>query len=212
MKLFGVESILVLSPHKDDEVLGCGGTLLQHFGTTHVLYFNTIHPNVNQTVYDAECKAVVEMLKATCSFAMYSKTNALESFPISRHVTEIETTIKLFKPETILIPFPSYNQDHRRVFEAAITASRIHDINPLVNNVLVYEQPETIQTNRISPQFVPNVFVPIDIDKKIALYELYASQVREHRSKDHLRFLAGVRGMQAGVPYAEAFMALRIII
>ena len=72
----------------------------------------------------------------------------------------------------------------------------------------VVEQPETQQT--FNRQFIPQLFIPIDIEKKIALYNLYESQVRGHRSFDHLRHLAGVRGMQCNVPYAEAFQVMRL--
>jgi hypothetical protein len=39
-----------------------------------------------------------------------------------------------------------------------------------------------------------------------------ASQVRPFRSPEHLRALAAVRGGEIGAEYAEAFMALRMVV
>src|SRR3990167_6028863 len=136
--------------------------------------------------------------------------NHLEDFPITNHITEIENTINALEPDTLFVPFPDQNEDHRRVFEAAITASRPHDKNFYIKNVLAYEQPCTLQTNRLGLSFVPQYFVPIDIEKKLELYQLYASQVKPYRSLDHVRALATIRGMQCNAPFAEAFSVVRL--
>lgn len=203
--------VLLLSPHRDDEVLGCGGTLDKlSKANVCIFYFNSVHPGVSSSTYDAEAWKLQERLGCEVRYSAYQKVNKLDVFPISNYITEIENTINDFKPDTLLIPFPSYNQDHRVVFEAAITASRPHDINHYVKNVLVYEQPETIQTNRLEPRFVPHVFMPININKKLELYKIYLSQQREHRSTVHIISLAALRGSQCNRPYAEAFMTVRV--
>jgi hypothetical protein len=45
--------------------------------------------------------------------------------------------------------------------------------------------------------------------EKRLLYHIYASQVRRHRSDEHLMAIARIRGMQADVDDAEAFEVLR---
>lgn len=203
--MFG--KILVLSPHRDDEVLGMGGTLLQHGKKIHIFYFNKTHPNVDQYVYDIEAERVAKQLNASVSYSNFPRVNRLDTVPISEYITELEKLINKYKPKSIFIPCPDYNQDHRVVYNAAMTALRTHDKNWYVKNVYLYEQPETHTPAYTT--FTPHLFVPIDIDWKIDLYLMYASQVREHRSTWHLRMMAGMRGMQCNQEYAEAFQIIR---
>jgi len=201
-----LDRVLCLAPHKDDECLGCGGTLLR-CDTLHIMYFNDVHPDVPQKKYNEEAENVKVALGCTTSYSKYRKVNRLDQFPVADFITEIEDTINEFKPTTVLVPFTSYNQDHRVVVDAAITAVRIHDRNFIVRNVLFYEQPETHTPAYAA--FVQSFFVPIGIEAKLALFRIYESQQRGHRTEDHLKALAIFRGMQAGVPYAEAFMPMR---
>lgn len=209
MNNFG--KILVIVPHRDDEALGLGGLLTQYDpDLIHLRYYNSVHPNVDPQRYDQEALAVSSYLGCETSYCLLQDTNHLDHFPIAEFVSDIEETLNYIIPQTVFVPFPSYNQDHRVLFEAAITATRIHDVNCFPKNVLVYEQPETQQTNRLEPQFRPEVFVEIDIDEKLKLYEFYQSQQRAHRDLGHIKALARVRGMQCGSRYAEAFHVVRM--
>jgi len=203
-----LDNILVLVPHQDDECLGLGGTLMQA-GKIWLHYYNDIHPNVPIKQYDQEAKNVQKMLRSEVSYSDYRNVNHLAEFPLPAFIAEIEDLINDIEPDTIFIPNPSYNQDHRTVYDAAITAVRIHDINYVVPNVLLYEQPET--HTPAYKEFTPHMFVPIDIEEKLTLYGLYESQVRGHRSFEHVRALARVRGMQCGEDFAEAFQVIRMM-
>jgi N-acetylglucosamine malate deacetylase 1 len=108
-----------------------------------------------------------------------------------------------------------YNQDHRAVHSAALIALRPHDTNFAVSNVLLYEQVHVTlwpysEDNLRSVSFNPAYHVPIDIERKIAAYQLHASQVRAMRSPDMLRTLARWRGHQSGCEFAEGFQVLRL--
>ena len=114
----------------------------------------------------------------------------------------------------VLIPYPSYNQDHRAVYDAALVALRHHDTNHFVKKVLVFEQPHSFlwdYNHNISGSFKPNYYKKLDIENKIESYKLLESQVRGHRSPEILRTLAKLRGMQSGFDYAEAFQIIRWI-
>lgn len=204
------ENILILSPHPDDETLGVGGLLTsEQVLQAHVRYFNCVHPAVDYKVYFQENIAVVQAGNFETSMSPLVGVNKLDRYPIAELVDDIEKTINTVKPKTLLIPHPSYNQDHRVIFAAALTAARIHDTNFIVPNILTYEQPETHTPS--FEEFVPHVFTPIDITKKLNLFRLYQSQQRGHRSDEHLRAMAVMRGMQCGFPFAEAFHIVRMI-
>jgi LmbE family N-acetylglucosaminyl deacetylase len=203
--------VLIISPHRDDEVLGCGGLIGKlPPEDLHIRYYNTVHPLVEQSEFDAENNLFIKRVGCKTSTYQYGTVNELDQTPVVSLIKDLERTIFHLKPDTVLVAHPSYNQDHRHLFEALITATRVHDVNYYVKNILTYEQPETLQTNRLCQEFVPHIFVPIDIENKVRLYKIYGSQQRLHRSPMHLRALAKVRGMQCSEDHAEAFMVVRI--
>lgn len=195
---------LILSPHVDDDVLGCASFLNQQ---AHVVYVGVEdRPDVSR-------HRRLEELRAVAGVAGFS-WDVLE-FGVNRYrcadlVQPIEEAVDRLRPTTILIPQPSYNQDHRAVHDAAIVASRPHDRNWLVNTVLLYEQPHSVMWKH-GGEHEPNSFCEIDIAKKLALYKLHRSQVRGHRSPEVVESLARLRGAQIGVPYAEGFYVKRQI-
>jgi|TARA_R110000824_G_scaffold16161_1_gene67265 LmbE family N-acetylglucosaminyl deacetylase len=204
---------LVISPHIDDEILGCGGILDKD---TFVVYcgFDETHikgewvrerPDTNTRL--KELNKVQSLLKFKYEI-LFNKVNHYVEQDL---ISSFEKAINEIKPEQIYIPNPSYNQDHKTVYDAAMVALRPHDLNHFVSKVLIYEQPQVYLWNNTSREFKPNYFVPIDINKKIKAYKLMATQVRTFRSPEMLRALALLRGGQCNFKYAEGFEIIRWI-
>lgn len=198
---------LIFAPHMDDEVLGCGGLLSDPGGSKHVHFLTDAHPILGNVSRD-ECQQVAAHNGHTISWDGFT-ANILHTEPIVRLINVMEATITRHRPDTVLLPFPDYNQDHRTVHAAGLTAVRPHDENHYVNNVLLYEMPCTHQGTYTQP-FRPAVFLPINVEAKVELYELYASQVRNHRSCDTVRAIAAFRGMQCHKQFAEAYQVVRV--
>jgi len=197
-------STLILSPHVDDEVLGCFAFLN---GQTHVLYGGVEErPAIPRTTRLEELNNSSRQL----GFSWTMLKNTVNDYVASALITPMERVINLYQPQTVLIPEPSYNQDHRAFFDAGLVATRPHDTLWMVPEVLIYEQPHSVMWPH-SQQPLHNFFIPIDIKSKLSAYALYASQVRMHRSPETVSALAALRGAQAGVSHAEAFQARRII-
>jgi len=208
-----LNKILILSPHMDDEVLGCGGLISKtNKDNLHIHYFNKKHATVDDKIYSEENGKLLDAVGCACSFSNKFVVNRLDEVPILKIIYEIENLINILKPDTLLIPYPSYNQDHRKIYQASLTAARPHDVNFFVKKILIYEQPETQQSIGVCSGFKPLVFTPIDIEKKIELYSYYKSQVREHRSIKAIKSLAYLRGSQSNCEYAEAFQVLRWVL
>ena len=202
---------LVISPHIDDEVLGCGGILDKD---TFVLYCGVENRYVNGDMSISVVTRINELKKVSkfLNFDFKLLDNKVNNFQLKDLIGEFEEVISRLKPQQIYIPYPSYNQDHRIVYEASLIATRPHDINFFVKKVLVYEQPHVFfwdKTHNINSGFVPNYFIPIDINKKIKAYELIKTQVRSFRSSENLKSMANLRGTQSNNEYAEAFQILR---
>lgn len=196
----------MLSPHRDDEVLGCGG-MLGKADKSLIAYFNSQHPIADQERYNAEAHLIKVITGAEVFYCPYQAVNNLHDFPLTHFITFIEDLINAKRPTTIFIPDNSRNQDHQVIYQAAMVAIRPHDTNWFVPNVLIYEQHEYM-----TPTFIPQVFVPIDIEYKMKLFNTYQTQHRGHRKADHVKHLAGLRGSQCNAEFAEAFMVHRITI
>tara|TARA_B100001094_G_C18189640_1_gene806210 strand:+ start:1986 stop:2612 length:627 start_codon:yes stop_codon:yes gene_type:complete len=200
---------IVLSPHVDDEVLGCGGILNEN---TFVIYCGLDESHIKEDWVKERPKKEDRMseLNSVVSITNHSYKildNKVNHYKLQNLINSFEKYINDYKPSEIYIPHPSYNQDHRVVYEAALTALRPHDINHFVKKVFIYEQPHMLFWD--DKDFEPNYFTPIDIERKIKLYELMETQVRNFRSVEHIRAIAKLRGGQSNYEYAEAFKILR---
>ena len=119
----------------------------------------------------------------------------------------MEDYIEKLHPDLIFVNFfDDTHQDHRRVNQAVLSATRY------VKNVLFYEVPTT-------SNFVPDVFVDISetLAGKIRALEAHQSQVMKTNIEDLsiveiARSAATFRGIQGRVKYAEAFSALRLFL
>jgi LmbE family N-acetylglucosaminyl deacetylase len=198
---------LIISPHVDDEVLGCGGIL----NNTHVVLHcglseNQLHGknNFSREFRLAEFKEIEAL--TGCSSKLLD--HPVNNYSCNELIKDFEEIINTIKPDKLYLASPSYNQDHKAAYDAALIALRPHDINFFVKKVLVYEQPQDFWDSG-RPEFKPNYFIPINIDKKTELYKKLNSQVRGHRSTDHIKTIAKLRGMQINVDYAESFEILR---
>lgn len=200
-----VESpVVVLSPHVDDEALGCFAFLGP---TTHVV-FGGIEDRPSIEVRTEELRASAQAL----GFSYEDLAQPVNNFAPNALIALFEAAINERKPNTVLLPAPSYNQDHRAFYEAGLIALRPHDQNHRVDRVLIYEQPHSLIWPITNESFRPSVFAPIDAEAKVAAYERYGSQVRGHRSPETVRALATFRGAHIGEPAAEAFELLRQVV
>jgi LmbE family N-acetylglucosaminyl deacetylase len=193
---------LVIAPHIDDEVVGCGGILDKD---TYVYFCGVdwFH-EITQEERLNEAKDVSKFFGYKYEVNMLSVVNEYDS---NSFINIFQKLINEQTPEGVYIPYPSYNQDHRAIYDAAMIALRPHDRNFFVKKVLVYEGMGSFQWYQQAYEI--NGFVKIDIDKKIEGYNRHVSQVRGHRSADHIRALAKLRGSQVGVDYAEGYMIKR---
>jgi N-acetylglucosamine malate deacetylase 1 len=185
---------LIIAPHADDETLGCAGVLGKD---SWVL------------ICSLETKRLGELITASNNIEyQFVIGEGIENIlTIDYLVSEIEIWINSLKPDMIFIPHPGYHQDHQVAYHASLAALRPHEYNFFVKKVLVYEGiHDFLWTNE---DFIPNYFIPIDIEKKIQAFSYYKSQMQEHRSLESIRQLAALRGKQANISYAEAYRIVR---
>lgn len=199
---------LIIAPHIDDDILGCGGVLGED---SLVVYcgIDDFHV-VSRDERIQEAQAAADLLGHSFKILHGNRVNHYDNSLID----QISKQINIFKPDQVYIPYPSYNQDHRTTYQCSLIALRPHDINYFVKEVLIYEQPHVYMwdfTHDMDCVFKPNCFVKIDIDKKISAYECMKSQVRSFRSVDMVTSLAVLRGSQSNLKHAEAFKIIRSV-
>jgi LmbE family N-acetylglucosaminyl deacetylase len=196
---------LVVSPHADDEVLGCTAALGPD---AHVLYIGVDEFHV---VTAAERRDEIAAVAKEADFSWQMGSFRVNHYheDIAGIIGLIESVIATIRPRRLFGPIPSYNQDHRTVWRAVQTATRRHDTNFFVPEIYLYEEPDNFLDSTYS--FTPRMFLPIDMDRKLILNSTHMSQVRGHRSPEILATMAKVRGLQSGLPSAEAFEVVRLV-
>ncbi|XDZ70401.1 PIG-L deacetylase family protein [Alphaproteobacteria bacterium LSUCC0744] len=217
---------LVVAPHADDELLGCGGTLLRRVdegGTVAWLLMTEITEEAGWAVEKiqqraAEIERVSEGLQVARNhfYALGFPTTELERIPMHTLVRKISEVFANFKPDEVLLPYAGdVHSDHRVTFEAASACTKWFRYLS-VKRVLAYETPSETDfgIDPRDPGFKPNVFVDVSdqIERKIELTKIYTSEMGQFpfpRSEKALIALAQLRGSQAGFEAAEAFMLLR---
>lgn len=198
---------LIVSPHMDDEMLGCY-SVITGGEPTDILYVTKGHADPDKHILvQAECR-MVGMDYGVVQEFWDMLPNVVEC--TGQSVARAERLLYDRDYRTVYIPHPDYNQDHRAVYEIFRTALRVNDMGPQPNRVLTYEQPCTQQT--MHNDFTPQYFRQINgVQKGIDFSLIYKSQNRGHRHAGHIENLAFMRGDMIGHPAAEAFEVLRWI-
>jgi LmbE family N-acetylglucosaminyl deacetylase len=219
--------VLVLAPHPDDDVLGCGG-MLARFGEEGHETFVAIVTRGDAGMFDP---AVIEQgrqeaLEAHRALAVH-RTVFMEGFPAAlldtvpqAHLVEaFRRLLRDIAPDVLLIPFAGdLHRDHRIVFETALASARPDGI-PGVRSVLAYETLSQTNWNApfLTPSFVPTVYLDVShvLDRKLKAMSCFRTQIRpfpHERSLEAIEALARFRGSTVGAAAAEAFVLIRSIV
>ena len=222
------EKLLVIAPHSDDEVLGCGGLISKikkSGGNVFVLIFNLGFEKDDTPESQQKRKNEVENAMKILNVDDYHLVHTtpdgnrdLDARPLHSLIEIIESTshvsLEKISPTIVAIPtIYSHHQDHVHVHNACIAALRPIS-TPVANVVLSYEAPEHSRWSA-SGIFEPNFFVDIDdvIDKKIEAFLQYESQIRPGgRDADSIRNQAKYRGEEVGKKLCEAYYSHRFIL
>jgi len=222
-----VSIVLVISPHPDDETLGCGGTLLRHRtenDEVHWLIMTTISEKAGYS-HDrvVSRKKEIENVASIYGFASVCQTDfittQLDEVPKNKLVNEVSIVINMVKPDTVYVPFRNdVHSDHEAVFDAVASCTKSFRY-PSIRRVRAYE---TLSETEfcIRPDaagFKPNLWVDISdhLEEKIDIMQIYTGEMDEHpfpRSERNIRALATLRGATAGVDAAESFISLKEIV
>ena len=218
-------NILVIAAHPDDEILGCGATILKHSSKGDIVKVVIMATGLTSRG-DASAENLLE-LKESASKASNllgvsemvfcdKKDNMMDSEPILYIVKDIENIIIKFEPDIIYTHFYSdLNIDHQLISEAVQIAARPMPGKKFIE-IRLFEVLSSTEWGRNigKSNFNPNLYIDVssEMHKKIEALEIYKSEMRNSphpRSYRIVRSLAEVRGSECGMESAEAFFILR---
>lgn len=211
------KKIMVIAPHADDEVLGCGGYLLHNKGCQILIVIATIGGKDKRQHYDTrirEFSNVCDELGAKGVVLYQDKDAELDTVSSFKLTTKLDKWIDSFKPTEIFINALSRHQDHIKLYNCAMASLRLREgYSP--EKVFLYEYPFSVQTyNRPNGGKVYHDITDV-IDKKVELFELYSSQVKSSPSplNEHgIKTLAAIRGLECGCDYMEMFYLQKMVL
>jgi LmbE family N-acetylglucosaminyl deacetylase len=109
---------LIVAPHCDDEVLGCGGLLAKYPEQCEVLVL--VKPTETRL---REHKASRELLGYnTTHFLSLPDGNLQES--MMDIVDRLDQVVRMTRPQEMYLPYPDLHQDHIATYEAGMRAAR----------------------------------------------------------------------------------------
>lgn len=224
-----MKTILVFAAHPDDEMLGCGATLLNYVKKGYKIksfFFgdgessrNVNKRNLSKLISEREQQAILVSKKAKFEKPDFRRfpDNRLDMIPILDIVKYIELKIKKYKPEIIFTHFENdLNIDHQITHKAVMTATRPLS-RTFVKKIYSFEIPSSTDFSFVRDKkrfFNPNFYVKVDktIQKKLNLLKIYKEEIKKWphpRSIKSIKNLAMYRGSQIGTKYAEAFLLIR---
>src|SRR5258708_3986374 len=126
--------ILIVAPHADDEVLGCGGLMARRAREGHVVDVAiatlgglavpgrvATHPDVRRReLYDA-----AEILGANEPTVLFpGHDGKLDALPIIELVSRLDALLQERRYDQVFFCYPSHHQDHKTVHAACMSALR----------------------------------------------------------------------------------------
>lgn len=215
--------ILIIAPHPDDEVLGCGGTIAKYGkkgDEVHLCIVTKAYtPDWSEEFLkkrEEEIAQVVKLLGIKKTYFLDFPTVRLDTIPQQELMRSILKIIETVKPNTVYVPhWGDPVVDHRLVFEAASVATRPRP-GSTVKKLLSYEILSETEWGKGFKEFIPDIYedITLEIKVKMEAMKAYRSELKEFphpRSLEAIETLAKKRGSEAGLKFAEAFMLIREI-
>lgn len=213
-----MKRILIISPHADDEILGCYGYIsseIKKGALVHVVY-GAVGGVDSKQVRDERLQEIDNVaceVGFTWSVISYDKDAEMDTLPDREVISYLDKKIAEFKPQEVFVNYPSRHQDHKKMYECTMASMRLKE-GFMPSFFALYEYPF------ITGVEVPNggcMYFDITdtINEKCYAFSLYRSQVKSEPSplnEDGIKALARIRGIECGVKYAEMFYVQKMLV
>lgn len=224
-----MNKILIIAPHADDEVLGCGATVSKLSKQGHEVYV-LICTNASVGAPELFSADIIKQIRSEAleahrvlgvkeTFFLEFPAPVLDQYPRYKMSNEIAAIIKKIGADTVFIPHRGdCHKDHAIIHECAMVACRPL-ANCTVKRVYAYETlSETEWGEPVAADFyVPTKYVTFATEEfavKLEAMSSFKSQLNSFpasRSLEAIEALAKYRGCTVTAERAEAFEVLRLI-
>jgi len=210
--------ILAISPHPDDEAIGCGGLLLAHAGLSEIRIVNIYNGDgggalAGEPWHDdkgykdslvavraAELDDAAKALGVTGVFR--ANVSDCDGEPGGDEIAQLRAVLRDFSPDVVVLPWMFDSHPHHRRANVLLADA----VESLDFMVIGYE---------IWSMLTPNAYLDISelLERKLDIVRLYESQLRTIDYVTYARSLAQVRAFHLPVrPHrtgaVEAYVAL----
>ena len=192
--------ILIIAPHPDDELFGCGGTIIKWQEASHevhVIYLTA--PGKDDTVKCAikkEAEHVSEALNARPHFLDF------EPGAIPKSSTSFNDLVSSINPDIVFISFLlDDHDDHRRANHLLLNALKSTGKSPDIWSYQIYS---TVLLNTV-------IDITVEMDAKSTLMSEYKSVAGD---RDWAHYVKGMNAMNCrflkgqGAKYGESFLVI----
>lgn len=211
-----MKKILVISPHPDDEVIGCGGTLAKYIsdGSKVEIIFLTsgergikgLSKNETKNIRETEARKTAELMKFQ-NIVFWEESDG--NFKVNQKlVQKLLQHIKVFNPDLVLVTHDSeQHPDHKQA--TLLVRDAVKEISNQTRkpDVWMYEVWTPIQKIDIIEDITEFM------NLKIKAIQTYASQCRILKFDDAILGLNRYRGEMHSWPggdYAEIFKKIEL--
>ena len=125
-------NVLVLAPHPDDEVLGCGGTICRHVAAGDSVFVMVATRGMPELYSDEAVESVRSEARHAHAMLGVSEARffdfpapALDTIPRYQLAGAVSDCIRDFQPEVLYLPHHGdIHNDHFHLHQAALVAAR----------------------------------------------------------------------------------------
>ena len=220
-----MKRILIVAPHPDDDLIGCGGSIAKHIEENHEVFVVYITNGAVECQEFSLDELIPIRKKETLSAAQAIGLKEKNLFFLEEHPWKLDgerirlsllKLVRKIQPDFCYVPHISEaHVDHRLVGQLAIDAITMgpskwfkgknsQEKSSPQSTILAYE----VWTPLVEPNYFEDI--TLFLEKKLAA-------IREHKTQNFEVYERATQGMnafrgamQSGYDYAEAFQILRI--
>ncbi|AEF46896.1 LmbE family protein [Serratia sp. AS12] len=228
-KLFSCRRWLIISPHADDAELGLGGSIARATESGIEVHIAVVvlkgetHLRGQQYVSASQRhqELVAAMETAGTQYSVLNFVREGESFDLASSsqsvcISQLDKLIDDIQPELIMIPVPSFHQEHQWVYNCCVAATRPTKPGNPLRLIAAYEYPPAgwgSSSSWDNSRGAIYINISHHLPAKIAMLEQHRSQMSAADnaliSVDGVKRLASFRGLEAGYDYAEMIYLMR---